>query len=125
MSDPRRDDPSNLPLGESGIDHDVKIDQLLLAGLDYYFKGQYQRAISVWSRVWFLDRGHARARAYIERARAALAEHQRESDELLHNGVAAFDRGDVGEARELLMSAVERGDPGNEALAFLDRLRRL
>ena len=125
MSDPQRDDPSNLPIGESGVDHDVKIDQLLLAGLDYYFKGQYQRAISVWTRVRFLDRGHATVHAYIERARAALAEHQRESDELLHNGVAAFNRGDVGEARELLMSTVERGGPGDEALAFLDRLRRL
>lgn len=125
MFDPDRDDASSLPHSESGIDSDVKIEQLLLAGLDYYFKAQYERAISVWTCVQFLDQGHARARAYIERARTALAERQRESDELLHTGVAAFNRGDVGAARELLTSAVERGDPHDEALAFLDRLRRL
>ena len=125
MFDPDRDDASSLPRSESGIGSDVKVDQLLLAGLDYYFKAQYERAISVWTRVQFLDRGNARARAYVERARAALAERQRESDELLHTGVAAFNRGDVGAARELLTSAVERGDPDGEAIAFLDRLRRL
>ena len=37
----------------------------------------YEQAIHVWTRVLFLDRGHARARAYIERARSALAERQR------------------------------------------------
>jgi len=31
----------------------------------------------VWSRVFFLDRANARARAYIERARSAVAERQR------------------------------------------------
>jgi hypothetical protein len=56
------------------------IEQLLLAGLDHYFIGQYEQAIHVWTRVFFLDRGHARARAYIERARGALAEHQREAE---------------------------------------------
>ena len=125
MLDPDRDDASSLPRGESGVDSDVKIEQLLLAGLDHYFKAQYERAISVWTRVQFLDRGHARARAYIERARAALAERERESDELFHTGVAAFSRGNIGAARELLTSAVERGDPHDEALAFLDRLKRL
>src|SRR5262249_32709625 len=56
------------------------IEQLLLAGLDHYFIGQYEQAIHVWTRVFFLDRGHARARAYIERARCALAERQREAE---------------------------------------------
>ena len=50
----------------------------------------YEHAINVWTRALFLDRSHARARAYIERARSALAERQRESEELLQNGVAAF-----------------------------------
>ncbi len=50
----------------------------------------------------FLDRGHARAKAYIDRARSAIAERQREGDELLHTGAAAFDRGDAGTARALL-----------------------
>ena len=52
-------------------------EQLLLAGLDHYFAAQYDQAVAVWTRVLFLDRSHARARAYIERARSAQAERQR------------------------------------------------
>jgi hypothetical protein len=75
--------------------------------------------------VLFLDRSHARARAYIDRARSALAERQRESEELLQSGVAAFQRGDGGEARRLVQAAIDGGAPTDEALAILDRLNRL
>lgn len=111
--------------GGPDAERDVKIEQLLLSGLDHYFKGRYQRAIDVWTRVLFLDRAHARARAYIDRARAALAEQMRESEEFLHTGVEAFNRGDVEEARELVTSAIERGGGRDEVLALLDRLNRL
>ncbi len=86
---------------------------------------EHEQAINVWTRALFLDRSHARARAYIERARSALAERQRESEELLQNGVAAFNRGDGGEARRLLQAAMTQGAPSDEALAVLDRLNRL
>ena len=102
-----------------------RIEELLLAGLDHYFSGQHELAISVWTRVLFLDRSHARARAYIERARGAIAERQREGEELLQTGAAAFPRGDAEGARRLLTSAVERGAQPDEALAMLDRLERL
>lgn len=58
-------------------DQAARIDHLLTAGLDEYFGGRYDRAVQVWSRVFFLDRSNARARAYIERARSAVAERQR------------------------------------------------
>jgi hypothetical protein len=58
-------------------DQAARIDQLLTAGLDEYFAGRYDGAVQVWSRVFFLDRSNARARAYIERARSAVAERQR------------------------------------------------
>ena len=125
MSDPLRTDGSRAFAAASEADRDAKIEQLLLAGLDHYFAAQYDHAISVWTRVLFLDRSHARARAYIERARSALAERQRESEELLQNGVAAFERGDGGEARRLVQAAMEGGAPTDEALAVLDRLDRL
>ncbi len=80
-------------------DRDSRIEQLLLTGLDHYFAGEYERAISAWTRVLFIDRGHARAKAYIDRARGAIAERQRESEELLHRGVAAFNRGETEHAR--------------------------
>lgn len=123
MSDPLRTEPASD--AQSGADREAKIEQLLLLGLDHYFDGQYDQAINVWTRALFLDRGHARARAYIERARSALAEHQRESEELLQRGLAAFDRGASAEARRLLETAITRGAPRDEALAVLDRIQRL
>ena len=125
MSDPLRTDGSRAFAAESEADRNAKIEQLLLAGLDHYFAAQFDHAISVWTRVLFVDRSHARARAYIERARSALAERQRESEELLQSGVAAFQRGDGGEARRLVQAALDGGAPTDEALAVLDRLNRL
>src|SRR5439155_17791071 len=125
MTDPLRSDGSRAPDGAADADRDAKIEQLLLAGLDHYFAGQYDQAINVWTRALFLDRSHARARAYIERARSALAERQRQSEELLQTGVAAFHRGDGEEARRLLQAAIDAGAPPEDALAFLERLNRL
>jgi tetratricopeptide (TPR) repeat protein len=126
MSDPLRSDGSRAHADvASGSDRDAKIEQLLLVGLDHYFAARYELAVNVWTRALFLDRSHARARAYIERARSALAERQRESEELLQNGVAAFRRGEGDEARRLLQAAIEGGAPSEEALAVLDRLSRL
>jgi hypothetical protein len=124
MSDPLRTDPSRVN-ARSESDRTAKIEQLLLDGLDHYFNGQYEQAINVWTRALFLDRSHPRARAYIERARAALAEQQRQSEELLHSGTEAFDRGESREARRLLEDALRRGAPPDEALALLGRLDRI
>src|SRR5712692_8447059 len=125
MSDPLRTDGTRAQDDASAADRDAKIEQLLLVGLDHYFAARYELAINVWTRALFLDRSHARARAYIERARSALAEGQRESEELLQNGVAAFHRGDGEEARRLLQAAIDGGAPSDEALAVLERLNRL
>jgi hypothetical protein len=125
MTDPLRSgrQPSRADLPER--DRDARIEELLLAGLDHYFADQYDLAINVWTRVLFIDRGHARARAYIERARGAIAERQRKGEELLHTGSAAFDRGDAARARELVASAVDHGASAEDALALLARIERL
>jgi tetratricopeptide (TPR) repeat protein len=125
MSDPLRTDISRALDGVSDADRDAKIEQLLLAGLDHYFAAEYEQAINVWTRTLFLDRSHARARAYIERARSALAERQREADELLQKGLAAFHQNDPDEARRLLHAAIGAGAPADEALALIHRLDRL
>ena len=125
MSDPLRSDAPRAADALSGLERDARVEQLLLQGLDRYFAGDYESAIHVWTRVLFLDRGHQRARAYIERARSAQAERQRESEELLHRGVAAFNRGDADHARELLREAVSHGAPPEVALSYLGRLDRL
>ena len=118
----QRDESPAADVG--GADHVVKIEHLLLTGLDHYFRGRFERAIDVWTRVLFLDRSHARARAYIDRARAAVAERVRESEALLHAGVEACDRGDVTEARALLTTAIERGGAHDQVWTVLDRVER-
>ena len=124
MSDPLRTDHARPP-DESGLaDHEARIEQLLLAGLDHYFAAEYEQAIHVWTRVVFLDRSHDRARAYIERARQAVAERQRESEELVHRGIAAFEHGQTEHARQLLNDALSRGGSHDIALAVLDRMNR-
>lgn len=127
MSDPLRADPphDHNTSSEGDADRDAKIESLLLSGLDHYFASDYAQAIDIWTRALFLDRQHARARAYIDRARSAMAEQQRESEELLHNGVAAFERGEIEAARQLLNAAVQRGGAHDVALAFLTRIDRI
>ena len=126
MSDPLRTDGSRAHEDvASSVNRDAKIEQLLLVGLDHYFASRYELAINVWTRVLFLDRSHQRAHAYIDRARSAQAERQRESEELLQTGVAAFERGEGDEARRLLQAAIDGGAPPDEAHAVLDRLDRL
>jgi tetratricopeptide (TPR) repeat protein len=123
MSDPLSTSPARASEPADQADREARIEQLLLSGLDHYFAGHYERAISVWTRVVFLDRHHDRAHAYIERARSAVAERQRKSEELLHDGVSAYNAGEVDKARELLTRAVEQGS--DAADVFLGRLNRV
>jgi tetratricopeptide (TPR) repeat protein len=124
MSDPLRSEHGNArPLSDA--EREARIEQLLLSGLDQYFAGRYEQAIDIWTRVAFLERGHGRARAYIERARSALAERQRESEELVQTGVAAYHAGNLDEARALLTRAVDEGGLSDTALMFLQHLSRL
>jgi hypothetical protein len=125
MSDPITTHAAQAADTLQGQARDARVEHLLLAGLDCYFAGQYEQAIHIWTRVLFLDRGHARARAYIERARSAAGERQREADELLHRGTAAFDHGENASARRLLTAAIERGAAPDVPLAYLGRLDRL
>ena len=109
---------ADLPVNET-------IESLLVAGLDRYFAGDYDGAIHAWTRVLFLDRRHARARAYIERARRVLAERQRHADELAQRGAEAFQAGETAEARTLLTSAMAQGAHDEPILAMIDRIDRL
>jgi hypothetical protein len=125
MTDALRSDRPSTTRDAADRERDARIEELLLTGLDHYFAGEHELAINVWTRVLFLDRGHAKARAYIERARGAVSELQREAEELFHTAAAALNRGDRAAARQLLTSAIDRGASGEEALALLHRLDRL
>src|SRR5688572_5794151 len=106
-------------------DDDTRIENLLVTGLDHYFAGEFEQAINLWTRVLFLDRNHDRARAYIDRARSAQAEQQRISEALVHEGLEAFDRGEVVRARALLSDALDQGASHDVALGVLGRIDRL
>jgi len=108
-----------------GVPRESLVDRLLVAGLDQYFAGDYERAIHTWTRVLFIDRGHARARAYIDRARRVLNERQREAEELSHTGIEALESGDQYRARALLAAAYDRNHGDEGTLLALQRLDRL
>ena len=124
MADPQSSLPPQADApGAAG--EDARIEHLLVTGLDHYFAGEFETAINLWTRVLFLDRHHDRARAYIERARSAQAERQRQTEALVHQGLDAFDRGQVDQARALLSDALDRGASHDLALGVLGRIDRL
>jgi tetratricopeptide (TPR) repeat protein len=110
--------------GDRGAALAAEIESLLLDGLDRYFAHQYDDAIHVWTRVLFLDRTHPRARAYIDRARTALAERQRRGDELLQSCQDLLDRGAIDDARTALTAAVSHGADDARAAALWLKLER-
>jgi tetratricopeptide (TPR) repeat protein len=124
MADPQTSGPRRSE-ALSGADDEARIEQLLVTGLDQYFAGEFEAAINLWTRVLFLDRNHDRARAYIDRARSAQAEQQRISEALVHEGLEAFDKGEVVRARALLSDALDQGASHDVALGVLGRIDRL
>src|SRR5262245_56303206 len=124
MTESPRTDPAKTP-ASSAADRAARIEELLVSGLDHYFAAEYEQAINIWTRVIFLDRDHNRARAYIDRARKAIAERHRESEELLHRGLEAYTAGEVERARDLLTRAVDQGAPSDQALVLLGRMEQL
>jgi hypothetical protein len=125
MADFKRLPAAGEPDENDALVRDRQIDALLEDGLDRYFAGRYEDAIHLWTRVLFLDRSHARARAYIERARTALAELQRRSDELLHTTRDLLEQGDTDAARRLLNEAVAGSGDEVQVSALRVRLERL
>ncbi len=120
--EPRRID---VPHDSETALRDSQIEALLVDGLDHYFARRYLEAIHLWTRVLFLDRSHARARAYIERARTALAERQRRGEELLAAGHNLIDQGQTGAARDVLAEAVATTGEDERASALRLRLERV
>jgi tetratricopeptide (TPR) repeat protein len=100
-------------------------DAQLVQGLDRYFSGQFEEAIHIWTRVLFLDRSHARARAYIDRARSALSERQRKSEEMLQASQQFLEHGQTDEARQLLSEAVASTGDDERASALRVKLERV
>ncbi len=125
MVDPGRLESDPVADGSEGADRDSRAEALLVEGLDRYFAGRYEDAIHLWTRVLFLDRNHAKARAYIDRARTAVAERERRSEELVQAGRALLEQGETQAARDLLAEAVAQGGEDEHAAALRIRLERV
>lgn len=125
MAEPHR---LESPASSDASGRDSRVETLLLDGLDRYFAGRYEDAIHLWTRVLFLDRTHSRARAYIDRARTAIAERERHDEELLEAGYELLGQGRTRAARYLLDEVVAGSGEDERASALrlrLDRLERL
>lgn len=121
MADPKRLESH----ATEAADRDSRTEALLIEGLDRYFSGQYDEAIHIWTRVLFLDRSHARARAYIDRARTTLAERHRQSEEMLEASHDLLEQGRTEAARNLLTEAVATMGDDEKAAALRVKLERL
>lgn len=122
MAELKRTDPH--PSAGAG-DRDSRAEALLVEGLDQYFAGHFEDAINLWTRVLFLDRSHARARAYIDRARTALAERQRRAEEILHAADDRITTGDLDGARRLVSQAVALAGEDERVAVLRTRLDRI
>ena len=122
MAEPKRFESSSPA---DAADRDARAEALLVDGLDRYFSGQYEEAIHLWTRVLFFDRSHARARAYIDRARTALAERQRRTEEMLHRTGELLSSGQTDQARALLTQAIEASGDDEHAAELRTRLERV
>jgi tetratricopeptide (TPR) repeat protein len=121
MAEPTRLDSS---VTADPVDRDSRAEALLVEGLDRYFAGKYDEAIHLWTRVLFFDRSHARARAYIDRARSAMAERQRRFDEMVHRAEDLLAGGQIEQARLLLSQAAASGGDDERAAEMRTRIDR-
>jgi tetratricopeptide (TPR) repeat protein len=110
--------------GRGASDRETRAEALLVEGLDRYFIGDFEGAVHVWTRVLFLDRTHARARAYIERARTALGERQRRADEMLHAAEELLATGQLDRARSLLQQAARTSTDDGRIARIWSELER-
>jgi tetratricopeptide (TPR) repeat protein len=126
MAEPRRVESTPDKISEGGaVDKASQADALLVQGLHLYFDGHFEDAIHIWTRVLFLDRSHARARAYIDRARSAIAERQRRSEEMLQASQQLLESGETDAARHLLTEAVASTGDDERAAAVRVKIERL
>lgn len=114
-----------LPGAGDAADRESRTEALLVEGLDHYFQGRFDEAIHLWTRVLFIDRTHARARAYINRARTAQAERLRRAEEMLQAAGDLLTRGDLDQARRLLANAEQASGADEKVAELWARLERV
>ncbi len=99
-----------------------RIVELLDEGQAAFDRGEYQSAIDAWSRIFLIDIDHEEAARKIERARQLKSERERETEEIFHEGLASFDKGDFAAARETFRRVLELNPGYALAREYLDKI---
>ena len=90
----------------------LKGDALLRQGEELFALGNFSQAVHVWTRILFLERGHAQARLAIERGKKAVAEQHRLLDMELAAASELLERGESEQAAAKVRSVLSL-DPRN------------
>lgn len=113
--------PPSFDLGNAAPT-DERITALLEEGDGALRRGDLQAAIDAWSRIFLIDVDHAEAAQRIEGARRQKAEKERQVEEIFHEGLAEFERGNIDDARSRFQRVLTL-QPGH--LAAREALERL
>ncbi|HYM62058.1 MAG TPA: tetratricopeptide repeat protein [Thermoanaerobaculia bacterium] len=107
---------------DTSADDKEKIQQYLAEGDTALSMGDYHQAIEVWSRIFLIDVTNEQASERIERAKVKRREIDDQTEDLLTEGTAAFEKNDFETARSKF-SEVLRIDPHNPlANDYFERL---
>lgn len=124
FDEPGGDAPPAPPMTASSepATDEERIEKLLNDGDQLFNRGQYQKAIEIWSEIFMLDVTHPVALQKIEEARVAANNQKVEIKEWMAHGEAAYEEGDVEKARGFFEQVVA-ADPNNaEASKYLSRI---
>jgi tetratricopeptide (TPR) repeat protein len=93
--------------GSGDSETDRRIRELLDEGQRAHDNGDLQGAIDAWSRIFLIDIDHQEAARRIEQARKLKAEHERQAEEVFHEGVSKIEAGDLQGARQAFQRVLE------------------
>jgi tetratricopeptide (TPR) repeat protein len=103
----------------------AKIRDLLQKGHELAEVGRFHQAIHIWERILFLDRGNRTAREWIDKAKRAVAEQEREFDAQVLQASRLLEGGDRHGARLLVAGVLDRDPRHPEARSLWERLEIL
>lgn len=108
--------------GRSPSESNLKTEELYRQGEELFDKGLFQRAVHVWTRILFLDRGNAEVRKAIDRAKRALAERQRRLDADVAAAGRALEEDSIEEARRQIRAVLAIDPRHVEGLQIAERI---